>query len=468
MSARAARRNNVLAGMFLVLSLTLAVVLSFWVSNVTERLGRFTPYVVSFSLRDGAPGLEQGSPVMLGGQNVGRVEKVTWSTPTDAADGRGVPAALDVHVKVRSDVPLYDNALVNIERPLLGGLASINIVDPGGAERKPRTLVPSPFDIELPTQTFDDARLLAAGGRMKGGLAPGLLAQAGFGPEEIAVMKSIITKVDTVAADVKVITAAVAEHADASAADVAEMVAAARETIEQVRADYAASWSPAVDEVLGKVNRSAENIETISGKGVTFMDDASDGLEEARGVIGSVQTAIDDNRPDIDAIIDQVNETTRYFRENTLGQVSGALDTYTETAQTWKDLGVNANVMLSEQRPNIRETLENVRLATLDARLLVSEIRAQPWRIIKPPNTKESERQVLYAAARAYAGSVSDLKSASASLDSVLQLAEASQGGRVDPEEISRLQQQLRRAFDRYQQAEQELLDVIVQFAPAE
>lgn len=468
MSARAARRNNVLAGSFLILSLTLAVVLSFWVSNVTERLGRFTPYVVSFSLRDGASGLKKGSPVMLGGQNVGRVVDVVWATSTEASDGRGIPDSLDVHVKVDSKIPLYDNAMVNIERPILGGLASINIVDPGGAVRKPRTLVPSPFDLEVPLQTFDNPKLLAAGERMMGGLAPGLLAQAGFGPEELAVIKSMMRKADQVASEVNTITAALAEHADATAGDAAKLIAAANETMQRVKGDYTESWSPKVEEVLGKVNRSADNVERISGQGVTFMDNASAGLDEARGVVRTVQTAIDDNRADVDSIIDKVNETTKFFRENTLEQISGALDTYTETAQTWKDLGVNANVMLSEQRPNVRETLENVRLATLDARLLVSEVRAQPWRIMKPPNTKESERQVLYAAARAYASSVSDLKSASESLDSVLQLAEATRGAEVNPLEIGELQQRLKGAFERYQRAEQDLLDVIVQFAPGE
>ncbi|KAA0214005.1 MAG: hypothetical protein DYG94_02955 [Leptolyngbya sp. PLA3] len=468
MSVRAAQRNNVMAGSFLILSLVLAVVLSFWVSNIQERWGRFTTYVVSFSLRDGTSGLEKGSPVLLGGKNVGRVDKVDWSTPEQAADGRGVPFTLDVHVKVNAKVPLYSNAVVNLEKPILGGLAAINIVDPGGSSPKPRSLVwPEDPAREKPLPT-PDPTLLAEGGRMIGGLAPSLLAQAGLGPEQVERFKSILKQIDKATADIAVITSALALNAEESVGDVDALIKAVREITESARDDYRDLWSPRVTEILDAGKRAADNAETTSANAVTLSERANEGVEEARGVIRSVQSAIDDNRPSVDQIIANVEATTRHFREQTTADIDTLMAQAGSAMEEFEGLGVRANLLLNENRPAISETMTNVRLASLDARLFVAELKAQPWRLLKAPNTKESERQLLYASARAYAAAVSDLKSASQSLESVIRQAEAGNAPELTAGDVAALQRHLRETFDDYRRAEQELLDAIIKHSPAD
>lgn len=465
MSARAAQRNNVMAGGFLLLSLVLAVVLSFWVSSIKERWGRFTTYVVSFSLRDGAAGLEKGSPVLLGGKKVGRVKEVDWSTPEQSADGRGVPFALDVYVKVNAKVPLYSNAVVNIEKPILGGLAAINIVDPGGKTRKPRSLV-WPGEAEEDSPPPEVPTLLAEGGRMTGGLAPSLLAQAGLGPEQIAQIKTIVKQVKQATADVAVITTALAANAEESVGDVDALIKAARQITESARSDYRDLWSPRVTEILDTGRRAADNVETTSANAVTLSEKANAGVEEARGVIRSAQSAIDDNRPGVDQIIAHVEESTRHFREQTTGDIDRLMARANSGMDEFAAFGTRANLLLQDNRPGINDALSNMRLAALDARLFVAELKAQPWRLLKPPNTKESERQLLYASARAYAASVSDLKAASQSLETVIQLAEAGNAPDLTAADVAALQRRLRETFDRYRSAEQELLDAIIQHAP--
>lgn len=468
MSARAAQRNNVMAGAFLLLSLVLAVVLSFWVSNIQDRWGRFTTYVVSFSLRDGAAGLEKGSPVLLGGKNVGRVEVVDWSRPEEASDGRGVPFTLDVFIKVKADVPLYSNAVVNLEKPILGGLAAINIVDPGGRTPKPRSLVwPDEPGREKPLP-MPEPTLLSEGGRMTGGLAPSLLAQAGLGPEQVEQIKAILGQIDQATADIAVITTALALHADESVGDVDALIKSVREVTEQARNDYRDLWSPRVTDILDAGKRVAANAETTSANAVTLSESANEGVEEARGVIRSVQSAIDENRPSVDQIIANVEATTRHFNEQTTADIDQLMARAGSAMEEFDALGARANLLLDENRPGINDTLANMRLAALDARLFVAELKAQPWRLLKPPNTKESERQLLYASARAYASAVSDLKSASQSLETVIQLAEAGDAPDLTAGDVAALQKRLRETFDNYRVAEQELLDAIIQHAPGQ
>lgn len=466
MSARAAQRNNVMAGAFLLLGLVLAVVLSFWVSNIQERWGRFTGYVVAFSLRDGTSGLEKGSPVLLGGKNVGRVEAVDWSTPEAAADGRGVPFTLDVHVKVNAKVPLYSNAVVNLEKPILGGLAAINIVDPGGKTPKPRSLVRPEDETREEQAPAEEPRLLAEGGRMRGGLAPSLLSQAGLGPEQVEQIKTIFRQVDKATADIAVITTALALHAEESVGDVDALIKAVREVTESARNDFRDVWSPRVTEILDAGQRVAANAETTSVNAVTLSEQANAGVEEARGVIRSVQAAIDDNRPSVDQIIAHVEDTTRHFREQTTADIDQLMARAGSAMEEFDGFGARANLLLNEARPAVNDALTNVRLASLDARLFVAELKAQPWRLLKPPNTKESERQLLYASARAYAAAVSDLKSASQSLESVIQRAEAGNAPDLTAGDVAALQRRLRETFDRYRSAEQNLLDAIIQHAP--
>ncbi|MBX3322534.1 MAG: hypothetical protein KF757_06045 [Phycisphaeraceae bacterium] len=447
MSARTAQRNNFLAGLFLVLGLIFAVVLSFWTSDIFDRIGSFRVYVIDFSLRDGATGLEKGSPVLLGGKSVGRVERVDWLREGQTPDGRQIARSISVEVKVRTDVPLYDNAQAWIERPILGGLAAINIIDPGGPH--------------------DGSALLATGARMGGKLAPSLLAQAGFGPEQVEEMKSILREVNAAASDIAQITGAIAPNAESNVSDVSAMLASARRTIEMAEHDYRSLWSPKVTAMLDKGVEISEVAREIVDSALEGVGEARGGIEDARGVIRTSQEILDDSRSNIDTILANIEDATRHFNEVTREEIDQTIARGRAAVDDFGQLGDSLNLLVNEQRPHIQATMTNVRLASLDARLFLDEIKAQPWRLLRQPNKKELERELLYSSARAYAGAVSDLRAASASLDSILRQTETGGTPVLSPEAIASLQQRIHDAFQTYQRAEKTLLDAIIHHAPA-
>src|SRR5690606_36838603 len=140
------------------------------------RLQATTPYRVVFSLEVGTAGLERGSPVSLGGQNIGRVLAVEEGYEDLPDGGRRVVSQI-AHIRIREDVRLYENAKITLTLPLFGTVSGLNIRDVG---------TPVGFPPEL-AQGGDP--LLTEGEMLRGDLAPGLLIQAGFRPEDVLTIR---------------------------------------------------------------------------------------------------------------------------------------------------------------------------------------------------------------------------------------------------------------------------------------
>src|SRR5262245_44897439 len=104
MAGRTYNRNNIIAGLFVIAAMVLAVAMSVAVSGATKRLTPTTPYVIEFTLADGASGLKAGSPVTLGGQEVGRVVRTRFAPDPSHA------TAVDVDVLINSNVTLHTDA----------------------------------------------------------------------------------------------------------------------------------------------------------------------------------------------------------------------------------------------------------------------------------------------------------------------------------------------------------------------
>ena len=165
MSARIGRRNNILAGLFLIGSLLLAVVMSFMLSGLTERLAAAHRYHVWFPVSVGAPGIKPGSPVHLeDNPSVGRRRRTPHGQPEG---GRIV-----LKVSIAHDLVLYPDAKAYLEQPLLGTLSTINIRSLGTSRRRtgPHPAMPR-FSAEWP---------------------PAFLESAGFGTEQQEKVQNII------------------------------------------------------------------------------------------------------------------------------------------------------------------------------------------------------------------------------------------------------------------------------------
>lgn len=423
--ARVVSRNNVLAGSFLVLALLLAVGVSFALGD-RSGLGKTEGYTVRFKLKSGATGLKAGSDVRLGGQLVGKVTGVTFAREMVNEDHEEV-VGVDVGITVRQDIDLFPGVGITLEQPLLGSLTTLNIWSIGdpaaGKTIEPGSLIPG------------------------GTGPPTLLAQLGLDADDI---KSIPTILEN--------AAAIVETWKKTSQDAAPKVAAAVDdvglSVRKVR--------DRIDDYLASGDRVAKNAEEFSGRLGPWMDQADAAVANAGTFTDKLNQMADENRPGIRNIVAAGEETARSIRDDSLARLNAALDNARTAMSELQGFFADARTLLATETPNVQKTLANLRLASDQLKLTMTEVRSQPWRLLQRPSTKELERELLYDAARAYVVAASDLRSTA---DAIAGLEERSQSvpARELRDEIDQLKARLQEGFSRYERTEAAFLGRLIQ-----
>lgn len=442
MAGAGARRNNIIAGSFLVAALLLAVGTSAVLSDAIERLKPSHDYLVRFDYQTGIGGLSVGNAVSLGGQKVGRVTGIDFARATE-----GFPSGLDVRISIDSSLVLYEDAQATLVLPLIGSGAVLNITSTGSAEgvQSWQRAGGAPVQGTSP--------ILEPGERLAGLLAPPpFLSQSGIGAEQISTIRRVIARADELSARMTTLTATLETDVELVVDDVRSTTAMAREFVGDLQ-DLSATARMRSGPWFELVDSTLSNIETASQEFPPLMRDADQGLAEARGVIASVQDAIDENRPRVDRTVASIESAAGRIDQQTIEQVETLLADASEALRSVDSAVRTAGDSLTQELPGIRKTLANLRLASDQAKLTMVEVRNSPWRLLYQPGRKELEQELEFGAARSYASAVSDLREAS---DSLLALS-ASQRP-VDAARVDAILADLNAAFDRYQELERELL----------
>lgn len=422
MAIRSAR-DNILAGGFVVTAVFVAVWISFMLGE-RSGLGATRKFTVRFPISMGAPGIKPGAPVQLGGQQIGRVTGVSFHPGGAPATG------VDVLVEVPASITMYDNAAISLDRPLLGSLSTINISDAGSAA-----------DVQNqvgPTKNIDDGDVIP------GGLSPpAFLAQAGLGAKQIAEVKHIISTLDDSLTKVGGIVERAGPNAEQGLADAKALVGDLRGKVD--------GWGQSVD-------RIAANVERASAKLDPLLTDAQAGVQDARSLIADARAIVADNRQKIDHIVATADSAATKLDQTTIAQLNTALEEGRRAIDAFSGAIDRVASLVSEQTPNVRRTLANLRLMSDNLKLTAIEVRAQPWRVLYTPTTKELSTQTLYDATRAFAEAAGDVRAASEALANLA-------GGdptAADGATIKDVSKSLADAAARYHAAEQKLMDALI------
>jgi len=384
-----------------------------------------TRFVVRFPVDQGAAGIAEGSPVLLGGQQVGRVLGVGFS---------GEPSAfVDVRVEVRGDVALYESASVYLDKPLLGSLSSINITSVGSA---------SDVFGGASARVEKDEVVLA-------GASPGLLAQAGLGAEQIEQVKRTLENLDKS-------MLRLAGLVDKSSPDIESAIADARILVGDAKVSFA-NWDKQIDTTLGNAEKASGRIDPLFTKVETSIDNATRVFEEARAIVSDNRTRIEDILKRAESVITKIDTESITHLNEALKDARGAM---AQAQQAISDV----ESLIVEQRPSIRKSLANMRLTTDQLKLTAIEVRSQPWRLLHEPDTKELSTQVLYDATRSYALAASDVRAASEAISqvSLSQRSGATLGDAELTKTLTDLSQRLQASMQGFQDAERKLLETLV------
>jgi ABC-type transporter Mla subunit MlaD len=385
MKTRSAR-NNLLAGLFVIASVLLGVWVAFLLADRGPGMDalRFT---LRFDLASGAPGLQAGSPVHVGGQQAGQVVSVAF----DNSGEDGQPTGVDVRVEVRDDVLLFEDATIMLERPLLGSLSSVNISDAG---RGPR-------NAELAGAHQGASPRIENGEVVRASAAPSLLAQAGLGTEQIENVKSILRSLDSALVRIDGLVERQGPEVEVAIRDTRTLIAEARTSFEE--------WETRVDTVLVNAEQASQQFGPLLAR-------AQEGVDAATKFFTDADAVVADNRMRIEEILASLQSASKRFDGESVELLNAALrDARGAMAQAGQALE-DVRTLLSDERPNIRKTLANLRLTSDQLKLTAIEVRSQPWRLLHEPTNKELEVQVLYDATRNYAQAASDVRAASEAL----------------------------------------------------
>ena len=423
MSTKRAKRNNTLAGLLVIVCLTATVIIITILGGALEAFGK-RDYTIRFPIEVGADGVEVGSRVTVGGVDSGTV------TAREFAMADGTIVGIDVTIAVERDIPLREGTVALLQMPILGGTSSINFSDLG------------------------DGAPLARTDLIEGRIAPpGILSSTGFGEEQAEALRRIIATAQETTERINDITK---RFGDNVVPDVETIVGSTRERYP--------TWLDRVDSITA-------NTDETMARGPAIAQEIEGRVADFREFIEDVRPVIDENRETIRLALENFNEASantrdvtaraRDFMDRLNGEMSdraiAILDSGQTTLDDTREAIAKADSIIGEQRPAIRASLANFRLASDQLRDTLIEVRRSPWRLLYRPDTRELEYELLYDAARSYAGAVTNLRGAAESLEAV------SASDAPDSEEVATLVSEVERAFERYRQAEEFFLEQLIE-----
>ncbi|MEE9130628.1 MAG: hypothetical protein V3T84_11470 [Phycisphaerales bacterium] len=411
-------RNNARAGVFVSVTLLLAVGVVIILTDVWETVTKQTDqYTVTFDVAGGVRNLKEGADVRVGGLGMGKVLAVEPRIHAGEAFDK-----IDVDFSIFQPAVLYADAQILVTSPLIGADAWLDIPSVG-----------TPDSGSFPE---DGIAGITGIGALTTILGPENAAKAG---EMFNDAKEFTEFLATMPQEYDQRVVPILDNADSAAGDLAALT-------ETIRQENWPRWSASVDNVMDWANSTTGKLDEI--------------FEHGRGILA-------DNRPKINTTIDNlkassetVREVTDRVKEETVDRIHTLLDTGQSAMDTAVAVLEDVNREFDALVPDIRDTLANARLAAQQFKLTMIEVRRSPWKLIHRPSVNELEHELLYGAARSFALAASDLKAASESVRRVLDYHSDQMA--ADPQTAQRLNTFLLDSLSTYEKAQQDLIDVLL------
>lgn len=445
-------RDNIKAGLFIVIGSVLALVFVFMLADIEKLLEDYQQVQVVYKVSDGVKGLSEGADVTLGDQSVGTVIGIE-----DVLDNEGRANEIRVVMEIPTRYQLYNNAAVELVVPPLGSGTRLNIRSVGS---------------ETPYTPGTDLT-----GRMAGSaLTRSLLNEAGI--KDLQRQQIALT-----IQNISVLTQALV--GDDEGKDLRQTIANMRTLTDQL-AD--ADKHNAIAETLtnlrdmtravvgedkgGDIRTSLENLassmqwikDTLHGEEgekvrvmVADMAKTAESLrvttEALRGEDGKQIREMMANLHDITVAItgDDKARDIRTTLKN-LSDISQAVAGENQAAELRQTMVKmrDAVLFVETQLPVIERAMANVLIMTGQLKLAAIEIRRTPWRLMYKPKDQELETENLYDAARSFA-------LAAGTLDAATQNLKAASGGQnIDRERLDIMLQKLEAVLGKVESAEGE------------
>jgi len=350
------KRNEFVAGLFILLALALLVAVFAVISNWQALAVPKRVYYVAF---DRAPAIKVGSPVKLGGSDVGRITGMALQWKHDPELPKGVDRfRYLVAISLPEEIQVRRDARMVIETAPVGEDGWIDIQSVGTQELADNTEQDPIPGIALPSLADIVSKLDDVAAQLNGDHTRGPVAEALANVRDVtADIKKLTPKVDQAVSDVVAVTG----HLKTS---VPELVADAKASLATIKSSTAE-----IDAML------KENREPIKA-----------GVTEAAAAIAEA-------RKKITEMMDNLIVVTGDFR-----------------------------TLVAANRQNISDMILDLRTTGEQLKAASIEIRRAPWRLLHKPDEREADTLNVFDATANYARSVQDLRSITDTLQTLAKL----------------------------------------------
>ena len=398
-------RNNVKAGLFVSLSLVLAIATVLSLTDIWQDLSQPTrEYTVFFPVREGVKNLKSGGKVRVGGVDMGSVVSVMPDIAHQPVE------RIVVTFELNTEIELYEGVQVLVTPALIGADAWLDIIDVG--------------DPSLP--------LLSKG--IDGFSAPGILTML-VGSDNAEKADTMFDEALKAVDNVKVATRDL------------------RALTGQIRYEDWPHW--------------AMRIRYIVDWGADATDQLDRIMNEGEGFLTSAHDVIADNRDSIDAITANVEVTSRdmqaimtRFRAESMDRIDRMLDSGGNAMAQAEGILDDLSVALDYWVPQFDDTLADIRLSAQQMKLTATELRRGPWKLLYRPSDDELDHELLYDSVRSFAFAAADMKASAKAVERVLDKHAANLDER-DAALFDMMTGNLLESMKAYETAQQKLLDVL-------
>lgn len=412
-------RNNVRVGIFVSISIILAMSVIIMLTDIASSLSKSVEtYTVEFNVSSGVSNLKAGADVRIGGLSMGKVKGVRPQMESQPFQ------TILVDIELDSKVTLYDNAVILLSSPLLGAESWLDCPSVGNPE--------SGIAVE-------------AGGTVVAMNSVGMLTTL-LGPGNAATAETIVDDLKATIQSAKSFSANLESKSGPILDNLDTMSSDVRSVVAEMRDKNWPSWSGSVDRLF------------VWAEDATVPFDET--IEQGRLLVTDIRTVVGENREGISSIVASTDSFTDRLNTELADKASALLD----RGRDGLDEAVAALTRMRDDYEtwsvDISESLGNASLASQQLKLAMIEIRRSPWKILYKPTDNELEHELLYEATRSFAVAAADMKAASISVNRILER----HGDEVaqDRELYERITRALLDPLERYEKAQQLLFDVLV------
>ncbi len=407
------KRNALRAGIFIILSIVLAVTVIIGIKGLDRILDPVEKRCVRFTLRDDLGGLRVGDDVRIGGYKVGQIREIEVVPPGDPRLVKTPSMNLtkapvnEPQILVTFAVPrkyeIKEGARLGIQGTVTGASwLNFDNLGTGPVLDRDVALVGRPSGINALMATLSD-------------ISPRI--------------NNIITQVD-----------------QQTLPTVNSTVASYKTTAE--------TGTKLLNEVREDVKPAVEKYHVVADSTKRMMTNAGDLFGETKtdfkGTVKNLNDTTAAIHEKLPPILDQVNGLMTKM-EGTVAKATEALDDVKKTVANTRDMTASANSVITGSKSKLEAMITSLKVTSDNLKNASAEIRHSPWRLLYTPKKGEMNNLNIYDSARQFAEGANDLNDAAQALRDALKDKQA------QPEQIRALMEKVDRSFGKFTEVEQKL-----------